>query len=255
MALRRRAEPGGDESLAFAGPVTLQNCDREPIHTPGAVQAHGVLVSMDAQGQQVLHVSANGGDLWSVPPQPGEDWTQVLARLRPEFAALQGRLAQVPDASTLPLHQVCEVSSLPSGRWVDLIWSAHPHGVMLEVEFRPEQSPQAVAQQVDAIHALAGRLVRAPDLDRMLNTAVQGLRHITGFDRVMAYRFATTTAARWWPKSAAMRWSPSLAACTRRPTSLRRPGVCTSSRCCAASPMCTRPRCRCWPTATPPRWT
>ena len=184
MALRRRALPGGDDHEAFAGPVTLQNCDREPIHTPGAIQAHGVLVSMDVQGQ-VLHVSTNVGEMWAVPPQPGEAWATVLPRLLPSHAALQAHLSRVPEASALPLHEVCEMD----GQVVDVIWSAHPQGLMLELETRPGMSLEAVTRQVDAIHALAGRLVRAPDLDRMLNWAVQGLRRVTGFDRVMAYRF------------------------------------------------------------------
>ena len=41
-----------------APPVTLDNCDREPIHIPGLVQSHGALIAFDMQGV-TTHASAN----------------------------------------------------------------------------------------------------------------------------------------------------------------------------------------------------
>src|SRR4051794_2452715 len=37
----------------------LTACDREPIHVPGRVQPHGVLLVADAAGLRVLHASDN----------------------------------------------------------------------------------------------------------------------------------------------------------------------------------------------------
>ena len=42
--------------------VTLENCDREPIHVPGAIQPHGALLAFDAQWR-VCHVSTNTAEL------------------------------------------------------------------------------------------------------------------------------------------------------------------------------------------------
>ncbi|MGA7438469.1 MAG: phytochrome, partial [Luteibacter sp.] len=41
----------------------LTACDREPIHIPGSVQPHGVLIVADAATQRVLQVSENAVDL------------------------------------------------------------------------------------------------------------------------------------------------------------------------------------------------
>jgi chemotaxis family two-component system sensor kinase Cph1 len=47
-----------DESLLNA-PVTLTNCDREPIHIPGSVQPYGFLLCLDEETKRVVHASEN----------------------------------------------------------------------------------------------------------------------------------------------------------------------------------------------------
>jgi light-regulated signal transduction histidine kinase (bacteriophytochrome) len=39
--------------------TALTECDREPIHIPGAVQPHGGLLAVDADSWRVTHASAN----------------------------------------------------------------------------------------------------------------------------------------------------------------------------------------------------
>jgi len=40
-------------------PVTLDNCAREPIHIPGSIQPHGVLLACSGDDAVVTQVSAN----------------------------------------------------------------------------------------------------------------------------------------------------------------------------------------------------
>lgn len=171
-------------SPTFSGPVTLQNCDKEPIHIPGAIQPHGVLLAWDGLGT-VTHVSVNANEIWREPPVPGEHWVATLDRIRPEFHALAQLLRCAPGEQELPMHRGCHT---PAG-WLDAIWCTHAFGTILELEWRPDEEASCVEASVAAIHALAGRVARAPDLERMLDWTVQGLRDATGFDRVMAYRF------------------------------------------------------------------
>ena len=44
------------------GQVDLTNCDREPIQIPGAIQPHGVLLSLREPDLTVVQASANVGD-------------------------------------------------------------------------------------------------------------------------------------------------------------------------------------------------
>src|ERR1700712_5645529 len=46
--------------------LTLDNCDREPIHIPGSIQPHGALLALDRLGR-LSHASANAAELLGVP--------------------------------------------------------------------------------------------------------------------------------------------------------------------------------------------
>ena len=45
--------------MTSADAVDLTNCDREPIHIPGHIQAHGVLLVFDAAVERLQFASAN----------------------------------------------------------------------------------------------------------------------------------------------------------------------------------------------------
>ena len=49
--------------LAPGTPVNLDNCHREPIRTPGGVQAHGALLAADAQSLEIVQVSENASSI------------------------------------------------------------------------------------------------------------------------------------------------------------------------------------------------
>ncbi len=49
-------------------PITLTNCDLEPIHIPNAIQPHGVLLVFDEESWQILQVSDNTESLLGYSP-------------------------------------------------------------------------------------------------------------------------------------------------------------------------------------------
>jgi len=56
------AEPGAQPQSVLVAPhvpIDLTNCDREPIHVPGAVQPYGVLLSLQAPALTILQISAS----------------------------------------------------------------------------------------------------------------------------------------------------------------------------------------------------
>ncbi|HCF2118842.1 TPA: hypothetical protein NH981_006468, partial [Pseudomonas aeruginosa] len=56
-------------------PVTLANCEDEPIHVPGAIQPHGALIALRADGM-VLAASENIQALLGFVASPGSYLTQ-----------------------------------------------------------------------------------------------------------------------------------------------------------------------------------
>ncbi|HEX8529353.1 MAG TPA: hypothetical protein VF646_05000, partial [Cytophagales bacterium] len=57
------AQPGAP------GRVDITNCDREPIHIPGAIQPHGVLLALTEPDLKIVQTSANTGEMFGVLPQ------------------------------------------------------------------------------------------------------------------------------------------------------------------------------------------
>src|SRR5215470_16196370 len=49
--------------------VDLTNCDREPIHVPGAIQPHGVLLACRGGAFTIVQVSDNTADHLGRPPR------------------------------------------------------------------------------------------------------------------------------------------------------------------------------------------
>ena len=43
-------------------PLDLTNCDREPIHIPGSIQPHGILLVVDPNSEVVLQAAGDTAD-------------------------------------------------------------------------------------------------------------------------------------------------------------------------------------------------
>src|SRR4051812_29034808 len=48
--------------------VNLENCDQEPIRTPGAIQPHGALVAVEATTFVISHSSDNLAEFFGIDP-------------------------------------------------------------------------------------------------------------------------------------------------------------------------------------------
>jgi light-regulated signal transduction histidine kinase (bacteriophytochrome) len=60
--------------------VDLTNCDREPIHIPGLIQPHGVLLVLRDPSLEIIQVSGNTQDVIGHPPEDllGKPLSQLL---------------------------------------------------------------------------------------------------------------------------------------------------------------------------------
>lgn len=159
------------------GEVDLTSCDREPIHVPGAIQPHGVLLALDDQLCSVM-VSANVGDLLGVPV--GSAIGRPLADLVGAEAAsgLADRIAREGTAEPL-------VVDLGSG---DVDVRHHRSGERWIVELEP-LDPDASRMTYDATRGAMARLARTGSVLDLAAVLADEIRALLGFDRVMVYRF------------------------------------------------------------------
>jgi two-component system, chemotaxis family, sensor kinase Cph1 len=168
-------------SVPTAARVTeeaLQHCADEPIAVPGAVQPHGVLLALSEPDLVVVSASANAPDLFGAPVR-GRSLAELvtpadLAALR---AGLAGDLGEVN-----PLRQTV------AGAPVDLV--LHRSGGLLIGEWEPlagaEQAPASWHARLPAVLA---RLAQSGSLTELTAALARDVRALTGFDRVMVYRF------------------------------------------------------------------
>jgi two-component system, chemotaxis family, sensor kinase Cph1 len=167
------------------GPVNLDNCDQEPIHIPGAIQPHGALVAFDPQGR-IAWLSDNAPTLL---PGPGLGIGGHVRELlqgpgRPLGLHVCDALASCGSGEEFVVSHELTLPTHP----VDLILSIGPQGVIAEIEPR-EWTHEEVSHFALQAHRGLDRLRRTSSVDALLQRAVDELRALTGFHRVMAYRF------------------------------------------------------------------
>lgn len=152
----------------------LAVCDREPIHVPGSIQPHGLLLVVD---RQTMRVVAGAGDIES---RLAGEW------LGAELSTLIGQA--VPAGASNGQHGpvVTEVA----GRRERFDAVVHEAEDTLLVELEPvagvPRSAGEVLAYLDHASAIFGR---ASDLRGLCDQAASVFRDLTGFDRVMIYRF------------------------------------------------------------------
>ena len=164
----------------------LSACERERIHMPGAIQPHGCLLFCSLPSWVLRTVSANAG--------------QFLGR--DAEALLDTTLDTVlPSKTVHDLRNVLQASMVSGGaeRLLDqpiddgpsrYDLTVHMAASNAVVEIVPRKGADTLATDpITLVKSMVGRLKRAPTLERFLQLAAHQVRAVTGFDRVMVYKF------------------------------------------------------------------
>lgn len=172
-------------------PVDLSRCHQEPIHIPGAVQPHGVLLGLSEPGLTILQASRSAGDVLGVDAERllGSDLGDALGEWT--RSAVEEGLAAVGEALN-PLR----IPVVVRGETVVFDGVLHrTDGVaVLELENpRPEADSGAVDRLLDRHYRLiqetVASLARCETVDEIAGVVTGQVRSFTGFDRVMVYKF------------------------------------------------------------------
>nr|WP_246359719.1 HWE histidine kinase domain-containing protein [Stakelama sediminis] len=161
----------------------MTNCDREPIHQLGTIQSFGFLLALSGDWL-IKRASANIGDVLGVAAEdilgtPVADHIaeSTIHALRNRLTMLRGEDA-VERVFDLPLRE--------GGEPYDFALHMIGDTVILEGE------PTGDAQHTDtasAIRAMMARLDLTGELTAFYREGARQVRALTGFDRVMIYRF------------------------------------------------------------------
>lgn len=161
------------------GEADLSNCEREQIQYAGSIQPHGALILLDESGSCILQASANAAAFLNID---GDLIGRDLASLPGTMAArLRAHLGE-------PLHRRAVAVRGRIGEPlvdVDALIHRPPDGGVI-VEFEPAGAPIDFGTD---LRDVMQSIVDAQTLRALCDTTAAIVERLTGYDRVMVYRF------------------------------------------------------------------
>ena len=173
--------------VASPQPVAVSECEREPVHIPGAIQPFGVLLAFNLPTWTITHVSLNAAGLFdkaSAEAMIGQPMETIFSQkiihdLRNVFQAamISGfpeRLAMIAIGPADTLHDL----------------QIHASGPLAIAELIPCGGADTMrTDPTSLVKTIIDRLRRTTTFQAFLTSAARQVRAVTGYDRVMIYKF------------------------------------------------------------------
>jgi light-regulated signal transduction histidine kinase (bacteriophytochrome) len=163
--------------------VDLTNCDREPIHVPGSIQPFGFLLALlsdfsicIASDNAAAYLDLHHADLLQRPLADIFLDTAISA-IRTRVDYLTGK-----DA----VERIFGLQLQTGGKLFDL--AIHFSGVYLIIEAEPSVV-EADVNSGELVRLMLGRVRKTATLRDLAQESARQMKILTGFDRVMVYRF------------------------------------------------------------------
>ena len=162
--------------------VNLTNCEQEPIHIPGSIQPHGFLLGLNEQAFIIEYSSGN------IVDHTGITHVSLLGKT---FGAVFGDDA----AETLSNYIVNGLMGSSTLLRLtlsdkDFLCTVHKSEDIYVLEAEPvNQAPKGVSEVYDQTSQFLSYMHDTHTLQELCQLVAKGTREITGYDRVMIYRF------------------------------------------------------------------
>lgn len=166
--------------------VALSNCDSEPVHIPGRIQSFGAMLAFNINHGHITHYSDNLRSLVF------RDREVKLGQQYDDFLTERKIIHAVRGAVGLPtIRSQRDRTGNFQAKGLSIDLSTYVTGESVVVEFEPEtgvfrQRPQS---SVSMVRSIMSSIDAGHTFEDMLTNAANALRHVSGHDRVMVYRF------------------------------------------------------------------
>lgn len=161
--------------------VNLTNCEFEPIHIPGSIQPHGFLIGINSDSWKIDFCSGNISNYLEI------NYKQILnVDFKVAFGDLQEKLLKEYISKNLLL------SSSPLrldliGK--DFLCTIHKSDNIYILEAEPTSENKKISDVYDQTSQFLSYMNETHTLQELCDMVAKGTREITGYDRVMVYRF------------------------------------------------------------------
>ena len=162
----------------------LANCADEPIRFPGAIQPHGLLLTLSEPALQIIQVSANVETLLARAPESliGQPLHSLIGA--EHTAQVLEALQQTTFSEAAPLRFEL------NGTAFEGLLHRHQGVLILELEIHVQNfQPRNVAGVKTHLGRMLQRLQAATTLQALYDISVKEIQAMTGYDRVLIYRF------------------------------------------------------------------
>ncbi len=162
--------------------ATLTNCEAEPIHIPGSIQQHGCLLAVNKESEIVCYCSANTGTWLGVEPvemlnHPVSDIfsVKVVEDFRNYVKDIDSDIRHPLMLVHLDHHYITTIHSR------DNYW-------IIEFE-KAAVEKSSITYLYDQTRHFVRYLESSLTLQEHCRVIAEEIRDVTGYDRVMVYRF------------------------------------------------------------------
>jgi light-regulated signal transduction histidine kinase (bacteriophytochrome)/CheY-like chemotaxis protein len=163
--------------------VDLTNCDQEPIHALGAIQDFGFLIAVSPEWV-VKRVSANSGQFIGKSPEMLIGTALIDTFTAEAVHAMRNRMALLRGEDSV--ERLLGLTLMPDRPPFDVAIHVSERLIVIEAEPSPAD-PEGDATGM--IRAMMARLNQAESVEAFYREGARQVRALTGFDRVMVYRF------------------------------------------------------------------
>jgi len=173
--------------VGIAGPLDLNNCAREPIHVPGTIQPFGVMLAMPAGADRISQISNNTESMFKAGATElvGQKLSVVVGEENGSVIEQALQAGNWKEVNPLKISIGCNGTSLP----VNAIVHRYDGLDFVELEPISEEGAAAAARSYQIIQSALVRLQKSLNIPDLWEAVVSEVHRITGYDRVMVYKF------------------------------------------------------------------
>ena len=160
------------------GEADLSNCEREQIHLAGSIQPHGALLAVSEPDLVIIQASANAGSFLNLDEVIGHRLTDLDGNLAEKIAPHLGE-----PMDLIPVAVRCTLGRTAAR--FDATLHRPPQGGLI-IELEPAGPPIDLGIHLESV---LRRILETASLNELCNETARIFKELTGFDRVMVYRF------------------------------------------------------------------
>jgi two-component system, chemotaxis family, sensor kinase Cph1 len=173
-------------AIASSAMNGIPSPEEEPIRIPGFIKPYGVLLALEEPQLEIVQISNNTQELLGTPPK--ELLNQPLATLLGKRQANELKQSLKGEFSRINPLRISIKQSVKT-LFFDGIIHRYDGVVILELLPTPSKTPSTFFNFYHLVKTATDRIQEATTTAELGEIAVQEFRDLTGFDRIMVYKF------------------------------------------------------------------